>query len=157
MAYPTPERTESGPTESPLRPLFPFMALAAIFLIFSTSTAAQLKSPPSGISYQEVELGSGTPVGEGDVVTIHFTAWIDAEGAKGEMIFNSYDHSTPVTFKIGAEMVIEGWNDGVAGMLPGGTRLLHIPARYAYGEKGSGETIPPDTDLIYEVELIGVR
>ena len=157
MIYCTSERTGYGPTGSPLRSLFSFLAVVAMIVSFSPGAAAQVGSTPGGIRYQDLQIGSGAPVGEGDVVTIHFTAWIDAEGAKGEMIFNSYDHSTPVTFKIGAEMVIEGWNDGVAGMLPGGTRLLHIPARYAYGEKGSGETIPPDTDLIYEVELIGVR
>ena len=124
---------------------------------FSPGAAAQVGSTPGGTRYQELQIGSGTAVGEGDVVTIHFIAWIDVDGSKGEMIFNSRDHSTPVTFKIGAELVIEGWNDGVAGMQPGGARLLYIPAESAYGEKGSGDTIPPDSDLIYEIELIGVK
>ena len=62
----------------------------------------------------------------------------------------------PFRFRLGAGMVIKGWDEGVAGMKRGGKRRLIIPSALGYGKRGAGDVIPPDADLVFEVELLGI-
>ncbi len=133
-------------------------SVCVIILLFTAvAFAAQgVVVTESGLRYMDLEAGTGPGAEIGKIAVIHFTAWLDDDGAKGEMIFDSRDRGKPVTFKLGTDGVIKGWNIGVAGMKVGGRRRLMVDSEMAYGAKGSGEVIPPHADLIYDIELIEV-
>ena len=63
----------------------------------------------------------------------------------------------PVSFKLGTAKVLKGWNLGVAGMKTGGRRLLMVPANLGYGTSGAGNIVPPNADLIFEIQLLDVK
>ena len=136
-----------------------FLTLALFLSLFTVCIAGgQTQSTtPSGIQYEDLVAGSGTVAAPSGVATIHFIIWIDNNGTKGKKLFSSYERGRPVAFKIGTDKVIQGWNEGVVGMQPGGKRLLHIPAHLAYGAKGAEDMVPPNTNLIYEIDLISVK
>lgn len=114
-----------------------------------------LQSPtitPSGLRYQDIVVGSGATPQQGQRVTVHYTGYF----TDGRKFDSSLDRSQPFTFVLGVGQVIAGWDEGIATMKVGGKRLLYIPAKLAYGSRGQGP-IPPDTDLVFEVELLDVR
>ena len=110
-----------------------------------------------GLTYRDLKVGSGAVAETGKIAVIHFTGWVDSNGKRGEKFFDSREDGKPVAFKIGADMVIEGWNLGVAGMQEGGRRRLMVPAKLGYGARGAADIVPPNADLIYDIELIEVR
>jgi len=138
-------------------PTFLLTILIAVIAVTAVGNELAIRSTASGVQFQELASGRGDAVGPGDVVTIHFIAWIETDGNKGNIIFNSYEQDNPVTFKLGTDKVIQGWNDVVTGMKPGEIRLSFIPHDLAYGDKSLGDMLPANTDLIYEIELIGVK
>jgi hypothetical protein len=71
--------------------------------------------------------------------------------------FNSRDQGEPISFKVGTDKVIEGWNIGVIGIQVGGKRRLLVPSKLAYGAEGAGQVIPPNAALIFEIELLEVK
>jgi peptidylprolyl isomerase len=135
------------------------ISVYVIILLFSAVAFAGHEAvvTESGLRYVELEAGTGPTAEIGKVAVIHFTAWLDDNGTKGEMIFDSHDNGNPIAFKLGTERVIKGWNIGVAGMKAGGKRRLMVDSELAYGAKGSGDVIPPHSDLIYDIELIEVK
>ena len=119
---------------------------------------AEYTQTPSGLRYRDLEVGSGETAETGKVAVIHFKAWLDDNGVKGAKFFDTRkQRGEPVAFKIGTDKVMPGWNIGVAGMKKGGKRRLMIPAVLGYGTKGAGEAVPPNADLIFDVELVDVR
>ena len=130
-----------------------------IILLFTAVafTAKEAVITESGLEYVDLEAGGGQTAEIGKIAVIHFTAWLDDNGAKGEMIFDSRHRGNPVTFKLGTNGVIKAWNIGVAGMKVGGRRRLMVDSELAYGAKGSGDVIPPYADLIYDIELMEVK
>jgi FKBP-type peptidyl-prolyl cis-trans isomerase len=107
----------------------------------------------SGLKYVELKEGKGKVAAKGDGVTVHYTGWL-TNGKK----FDSSVGKKPFNFKLGARMVIKGWDEGVAGMKVGGKRKLIIPAELAYGNKDVGcGLIPANSTLIFEVELLRVE
>ena len=74
----------------------------------------------------------------------------------GTKFDSSVDRGTPFEFTLGVGQVIAGWDQGVAGMKVGGKRKLTIPADLAYGERSAG-SIPPNSTLLFDVELLGVK
>jgi len=107
----------------------------------------------SGLQYQDLVVGEGQAAKAGDVVVVHYTGWL-TDNTKFD---SSLDRGAPFTFPLGAGRVIKGWDEGVAGMQPGGVRRLVIPAELGYGERGSGEVIKPGDTLIFEVELLEIQ
>ncbi len=107
----------------------------------------------SGLQYDDLATGDGTAAKAGDTVDVHYTGWL-TDGTKFD---SSLDRRSPFSFKLGAGRVIKGWDEGVAGMKVGGKRKLHIPAKLGYGAQGAGGAIPPNAELIFEVELLAIR
>ena len=105
-------------------------------------------------------IGAGTEATAGRQVTVHYTGWLwdaTAAGHRGKKFDSSHDHGQPFTFRLGAGMVIRGWDEGVAGMKAGGARTLVIPSQLGYGHRGAGADIPPNSTLVFDVELLDVR
>lgn len=118
---------------------------------FGTKTTDPAKELPSGLVYINVKPGSGTPVKSGDRVEVNYTGWL-TDGTQ----FDSSIGREPFQFTIGAGEVIPAWDEGVAGMKPGGVRKLIAPPDLAYGPSGRPPVIPPSATLIFEVELLRV-
>lgn len=103
-------------------------------------------------------VGSGATATAGRTLTVHYTGWLYVPSAanKHGAQFDSSVGKNPFSFVLGAGRVIEGWDKGMVGMKVGGKRTLTIPSRMGYGVFGSG-AIPPNADLIFDVELISVN
>lgn len=104
-------------------------------------------------------IGKGAEAVKGRLVVVNYTGWLYDEKAarlRGRQ-FDSSVGRGPFSFPLGAGRVIKGWDDGVEGMRVGGKRTLIIPSRMAYGANGAGGVIPPNADLIFDVELLEVR
>ncbi|MBI4212529.1 MAG: FKBP-type peptidyl-prolyl cis-trans isomerase [Deltaproteobacteria bacterium] len=112
---------------------------------------------PSGLKYLDAKVGTGAEAKKGALVTVDYTGWLNAKGEKGSKFDSSIDRNEPFQFLLGAHQVIQGWDEGVAGMKIGGKRTLYIPAKLAYGARGAGGVIPPNAELIFDVELLDVK
>jgi FKBP-type peptidyl-prolyl cis-trans isomerase len=125
----------------------------------ATVSAQEKKAEPktvttdSGLKYQDLKEGKGAAAKKGDTVEVHYTGWLAKDQKKFD---SSVDRGKPFTFPLGAKRVIPGWDEGVAGMKVGGKRKLMIPAKLGYGASGAGGVIPPNADLVFEVELLKV-
>lgn len=105
------------------------------------------------LKIDEVKKGSGSEAKAGNTVTVHYTGWL----INGTKFDSSVDRGTPFTFHLGKGEVIPGWDKGVAGMKVGGKRKLHIPPDLGYGANGAPPVIPPNSTLVFDVELIEVK
>jgi peptidylprolyl isomerase len=112
---------------------------------------------PSGLKYTDSEPGKGDAIKAGQTAVVHYTGWLDQNGSPGTKFDSSVDRGQPFEFPLGAGRVIKGWDEGVAGMKPGGKRRLFIPADLGYGARGAGGVIPPNAALIFDVELIQIK
>ncbi|MCS0588710.1 FKBP-type peptidyl-prolyl cis-trans isomerase [Massilia norwichensis] len=106
-------------------------------------------------------VGKGKEATVGSTVYVNYTGWLYkpmAAKQRGRKFDSSLNPGrTPLDFPLGAGRVIKGWDQGVAGMKVGGKRTLIIPSDLAYGKRGSPGGIPPDADLIFDVELLDVK
>ena len=114
------------------------------------------QTTPSGLAYEITQQGAGTSPSRGQNVTVHYTGWLNTNGQPGTKFDSSVDRGQPFTFMIGIGQVIKGWDEGVMTMKPGEKRRIYIPANLGYGARGAGHVIPPNADLIFDVELISV-
>lgn len=106
---------------------------------------------PSGLLYWDIKTGIGDEAKTGHV-KVHYTGWLTT-GKK----FDSSVGSKPFDFTLGQSEVIKGWDEGVVGMKVGGKRQLRIPPELAYGEDGHPPQIPPNSTLIFDVQLVAVK
>ncbi len=104
------------------------------------------------LQIDELANGTGVEAKAGQTVTVHYTGWL----TDGNKFDSSKDRGTPFKFKLGAGQVIKGWDEGVKGMKVGGKRKLTIPPELGYGARGFPGAIPPNSTLVFEVELLAV-
>jgi FKBP-type peptidyl-prolyl cis-trans isomerase FkpA len=113
---------------------------------------ASMSRTPSGLHFLEMEVGTGEEAVTGHYVTVYYTGWF----LDGDKFDSSVDRGDTFSFTLGEGQVIAGWDQGVAGMRVGGWRRLVIPPDLAYGAAGRSG-IPPNSTLVFDVELLGVR
>lgn len=118
-----------------------------------TTGATDTSKAASGLVAADIKVGDGVMAESGKTVTVHYTGTL-TDGTKFD---SSYDIDRPFTFVLGKHNVIEGWEQGLIGMKIGGKRKLTIPPDLAYGERGAGNLIPPNSTLIFDVELLKVE
>jgi FKBP-type peptidyl-prolyl cis-trans isomerase FkpA len=127
--------------------------------------ASRVGAKGAGASVSELvktdeQVGDGTEAVAGKQVTVHYSGWLyDAAkpDTKGKPFDSSRTRNEPFSFRLGGGQVIQGWDEGVAGMKVGGRRRLTIPPEKGYGARGAGGVIPPNATLVFDVELLDVR
>lgn len=118
----------------------------------SDVSALTAVSRPSGLSWYVLAEGNGPVAATDDKVSVHYTGWL----TNGTTFDSSHKRGKPISFALGAHRVIKGWEEGILGMKVGEKRQLHIPSALGYGARGMGEVIPPDADLVFDVELVSI-
>ena len=115
-------------------------------------------APAPAFSQTDLRVGTGEAAATGDTLTVQYTGWL-FDGSKPDqkgLQFDSNAGGTPLIFVLGAGQVIAGWEQGLVGVQAGGVRRLVIPPALAYGSIRRGP-IPPNSTLIFEVEVTGIE
>jgi FKBP-type peptidyl-prolyl cis-trans isomerase len=118
-------------------------------------TKLQNFTPVTGVTelqITDIKEGNGDAVQPGATISAHYTG---ALASNGTIFQSSHDFGNPITF--GLNQVIEGWTKGVPGMKVGGIRRLVIPAAQAYGSSSPSSNIPPNSDLVFDIELMEIK
>ncbi len=126
----------------------------------STQEKAAMTSSITTLQKNDTVVGTGREAEPGFNVSVHYTGWLYDEKAsdhKGKKFDSSVDRGQPFKFDLGASQVIQGWDEGFAGMKIGGKRTLIIPSEMGYGARGAGGAIPPNATLLFDVELLDVK
>ena len=120
--------------------------------------AAPADATPIALQKVDTVQGSGATATAGKTVTVHYTGWLCSPNAQLQhgAQFDSSVGGQPFTFQLGSGQVIKGWDQGVEGMKVGGKRTIIVPADLGYGAQGAGP-IPPNANLIFDVELLDVK
>lgn len=138
--------------------------ILGLSMTLAVSGCKRAETPPAAaadsVALQKIDTvaGTGKEATDGATVVVHYTGWLyepNTESKRGAQ-FDSSSGREPFSFHLGGGQVIPGWDAGVAGMKVGGKRTLIIPASLGYGSSGAGP-IPPNANLIFDVELLDVR
>ena len=108
---------------------------------------------PSGLTYLITKKGTGRPLKAGDTVALNYTGTL----TNGMKFDSSHDRNEPLAFKLGAGQVIKGYDEGLSKLRVGDHAILVIPGKLAYGPKGVPNVIPPDSTLIFIIEVVDVK
>jgi FKBP-type peptidyl-prolyl cis-trans isomerase len=129
-----------------------------------TPTAGPAKPPTltqtpvtlaDGLQYIDVQKGCGPAAKSDSNVSLEYTGWLKSNGKKFD---SSYDRKgSPLTFALGQNKVIKGFEEGLLGMQRGGMRRIIIPAALAYGAAGNPPTIPPNSVIIFDVQMLSIK
>lgn len=141
------------------RSLFTLPLLAALAACTPAPQALPPSDPISQFQIIDQQPGDGASAQPGQKVSVHYTGWLfdaDAPQQHGAKFDSSLDRGQPFSFTVGAGQVIRGWDEGVAGMQVGATRVLMIPPDYGYGERRVGP-LPANASLVFEVQLLGIE
>jgi len=129
--------------------------ITAVFISADSFAEAEKKSQytttDSGLRYRIFKEGTGPKPEKGDKVKVHYTGKL-TDGT----VFDSSKDRGPFEFKVGTGQVISGWDEGVIDMQVGEVRELVIPPNLGYGSRGAGNLIPPDSTLVFEVEMLEI-
>jgi peptidylprolyl isomerase len=110
--------------------------------------------PPAELVIEDLTVGDGDEAKPGHLVTVDYVGVAHSSGKEFDA---SYNRGEPFQFALGGGQVIQGWDEGVAGMRVGGRRKLTIPPHLGYGSRGAGGVIKPGETLIFVVDLRGVQ
>lgn len=134
-------------------------AVAILGMAITTTAKAEegFMTADNGLKHKITKEGSGDPAKPGQEVTVHYTGWLYENGKKGQEFDSSHSRNQPFSFQLGVGRVIQGWDEGVAGMKPGEQRTLIVPPDLAYGERAMGNVIKPNSTLMFDVELISAE
>jgi peptidylprolyl isomerase len=108
---------------------------------------------PSGLKYTDLVVGNGPSPRRGQTAVVHYTGTL----TNGTKFDSSVDRGQPYSFVMGTGPVIQGWHEGIASMKVGGKRHLVIPPALGYGAQGRPPSIPPNSVLVFDVELLDVK
>lgn len=110
--------------------------------------------PPAGLLIEDITVGDGKTAQSGNIVEVHYVgvAW-----STNRQFDASWDRGETFDFRLGAGQVIQGWDEGVAGMQVGGRRRLTIPPHMGYGNRGAGGVIKGGETLVFVVDLLNVN
>jgi peptidylprolyl isomerase len=154
-----PAKGRGAPTQSSTKSnVWPILFLCVALAIIGVtiwkyfSAAGSGNTNVSGLKYVDEVVGTGESPSPGKTVIVHYTGRLE----NGTKFDSSVDRGQPFQFTIGVGEVIKGWDEGVMTMKVGGKRKLIVPPDLGYGASGAGP-IPPNSTLIFEVELLGVR
>ena len=115
--------------------------------------AAGFDKTESGLRYKMIQKGSGKKAENGKTVSVHYTGQLE----DGKVFDSSYPRKKPIEFPLGRGNVIEGWDEGIALLQVGDKARFVIPSHLGYGSRGAGGVIPPNSTLIFDVELMDVK
>lgn len=146
---------------------FPLASLVCCVAMAACGKQNELAAPATSASAEQITelakadlvVGTGAPIAQGQVAVVHYTGWLyepSASDHKGNEFDSSRKRGVPFRFTIGEGNVIQGWEQGVVGMQVGGQRRLVIPPALGYGARGGGP-IPPNSTLLFEVELLAIE
>ena len=140
--------------------LISIICLMGLAACSSTETAtnsdaqAKITKKSDGLVIEDVKVGSGKEAKLGSKIKVHYKGTLK----NGKVFDSSYDRHEPIEFELAEGQLIKGWTEGIPGMKVGGKRKLSIPYALAYGERGTPDgSIPPKSDLNFEVELLDVK
>jgi FKBP-type peptidyl-prolyl cis-trans isomerase FkpA len=136
------------------------LALLAALVLGFVMTSAIATDDLAQLGTIDQQVGTGAVARTGRQVEVNYTGWLYDAGVKdhrGAKIDSSYDRHQTISFVLGENKVIAGWNKGIKGMRVGGHRTLLIPSRLAYGGRRVGNLVPPHAALIFDIELVGVH
>jgi len=114
--------------------------------------AAGFEKTDSGLRYQIIQKGDGVKAEKGQTVSVHYKGQL----IDGTVFDSSYKRNEPIDFPLGVGQVIPGWDEGIGLLNVGDKARLVIPSHLGYGSRGAGGVIPPDANLIFDVELVNV-
>lgn len=117
----------------------------------TTTTTTNMDIPTTGVKSEDIVIGTGPVADTGSTVTVNYVGML----VDGKIFDSSYDRGEPFQLRLGEGRVIRGWEEGLLGMRVGGKRRLIIAPDYGYGSQPVGP-IPPNSVLVFEVELLNV-
>ena len=112
------------------------------------------QAPSYQLETEDIEVGDGDEAVPGKIVEVHY---VGVSWSTHQQFDASWDRGDTFKFGLGRGQVIQGWDEGVAGMKVGGRRRITIPPHMGYGKRGAGGVIGPDETLVFVVDLVGVR
>ncbi len=145
-------QTASSTTPTSTQTPVPYPTLSPPEPRQNSSQSGNMVTMPDGLKIQDISLGTGKEAKSGDTVAVNYLGTLE----NGTKFDSSYDRNQPFITQIGVGAVIKGWDEGIPGMKVGGKRKLIIPSELGYGAQGAGP-IPPNSTLIFEVELISIK
>ncbi len=138
-----------------------FKLILLLTLAVPPATATMADQPfqltPQGARYKDLQPGTGDTAEPGDLATIHFTGWLDDNGKQGKQLYNTRKARRPISFVVGTDRVMPGWNEGVIGMRQDGKRLIMLPPSLGYRGRGAQDVVPPGSSLIFLIELVELK